>query len=191
VISCFVQIAAYTRLRCHIRTLILDVAYTFVVEDRHLIDTREELTYALHEAAELEHGLLIQYLFSAFSLKKRLDEGITGEQQELIRKWKGQLLKVAREEMVHLGTVCNLLSAIGAAPHFTRPNFPQEATKYYPFSFTLSRFSDETLYHFIRFELPKGEKPPQPPQIRDSLLKKIDSKMLVSLFVAGAIVRNN
>jgi hypothetical protein len=147
-----------------------------------LIDTREELTYALHEAAELEHGLLIQYLFAAFSLKKRLDEGITGEQQELIRKWEKQILTVAREEMVHLGTVCNLLSAIAAAPHFMRPNFPQEATKYYPFSFTLSRFSDESLYRFIRFELPKGEKPPPPPQIRDPLLKKIDSQMLTVLF---------
>ena len=147
-----------------------------------MIDTREELTYALHEAAELEHGLLIQYLFAAFSLKKNIDEGITGEQQELIRKWEKQILTVAREEMVHLGTVCNLLSAIGAAPHFARPNFPQEATKYYPFSFTLSRFSDESLYRFIRFELPKGKKPPPPPQIRDSLLKTIDSRMLTVLF---------
>ena len=104
-----------------------------------MIDTREELTYALYEDAELEHGLLIQYLFASLSLKKRLDEGITGEQQELIRKWEGQILTVAREEMVHLGTVCNLLSAIDAAPHFTRPNLPQEANKYYQFSFTLSR----------------------------------------------------
>jgi len=147
-----------------------------------LIDTREELTYALQEAAELEHGLLIQYLFAALSLKKHLDEGISGEQQEIIRKWEGQILTVAREEMVHLGLVCNMLSAIGAAPHFSRPNFPQEAEKYYPFSFTLSRFSDESLYRFIRFELPKGEKPPPPPKMRDSMLKSIDSKMLTVLF---------
>jgi hypothetical protein len=46
----------------------------------------------------------------------------------------------------------------------------------------LSRFSDETLYRFIRFELPKDEQPPRPPQIRDPLLKKIDSKMLAALF---------
>jgi hypothetical protein len=147
-----------------------------------MIDTREELTYALHEAAELEHGLLIQYLFAGLSLKKHLDEDISGEQQELIRKWEEQILTVAREEMVHLGLVCNMLSAIGAAPHFSRPNFPQEATKYYPFSFTLSRFSDESLYRFIRFELPKGEKPPPPPQMRDSMLKSIDSRMLAVLF---------
>ena len=147
-----------------------------------MIDTREELTFSLHEAAELEHGLLIQYLFAALSLKKRLDEGISGEQQEIIRRWEEQTLTVAREEMVHLGLVCNMLSAIGAAPHFSRPNFPQEATKYYPFSFTLNRFSDESLYRFIRFELPKGEKPPTPPQMRDLMLKGIDNKMLTVLF---------
>ena len=72
-------------------------------------------------------------------------------------------MSVAREEMAHLGTVCNLLSAVGGAPHFERPNFPQKATTYYPFDFILSRFSDESLYRFIRFELPKGEPLPLPP----------------------------
>ncbi|HEY7081411.1 MAG TPA: hypothetical protein VH500_17080 [Nitrososphaeraceae archaeon] len=37
---------------------------------------------------------------------------------------------------------------------------------------------DETLYRFIRFELPKDEQPPG----RDPPLKKIDSKMLAALF---------
>jgi hypothetical protein len=147
-----------------------------------LIDTREELIYALYEAAELEHGLMIQYLFAALTMKKRLDEAITGTQQELIRKWEGQILTVAREEMAHLGTVCNLLSAIGGSPHFERPNFPQKATKYYPFSFTLMRFSDEALYSFIRFELPKDEIPPSPPIIRDPLIRKLDKQALSRLF---------
>jgi hypothetical protein len=114
-------------------------------------------------------------------MKKRLDEGITGSQQELTRKWEGQILTVAREEMAHLGTVCNLLSAIGGPPHFYRPNFPQEAEKYYPFSFTLTRFSDESLYRFIRFELPKGERLPSPPHLRDPQLKRMNSKMLSRL----------
>ena len=81
-----------------------------------MINTREELTYALYESAEIEHGLMIQYLFAALTMKKRLDEGITGAQQDMIRKWEGQILTVAREEMAHLGTVCNLLSAIGGGP---------------------------------------------------------------------------
>jgi hypothetical protein len=129
-----------------------------------MINCREALLDALQEAAELEHGLMLQYLFAALCMKKDLKEGITGEQQELIRRWEGQVLAVSREEMAHLGTVCNLLSAIGGAPRFGRPNFPQPAKEYYPFSFNLIPYCDEALYHFIRFELPKGEKPPDPPR---------------------------
>lgn len=120
-----------------------------------MIDTRQEVIYALNEAAEIERGFMIQYIFAAMSMKKYINEKITREQQELIRKWESDILSVAREEMAHLGTVCNLLSAAGGAPHFERPNFPQKATQYYPFDFVLSHFSDESLYRFIRFELPK------------------------------------
>jgi len=106
---------------------------------------------------------MLQYMFAAMSMKKRLDEGISGEQQELLRDWESRILGVMREEMAHLGTVCNLLTSIGGAPRFDRPNFPQPAKTRYPFSFDLLPFSDEALYRFIRFELPKGETPPAPP----------------------------
>ena len=35
-----------------------------------MIDTREKLIDAPTEAAEIEHGLLLQYLFAAFSFKR-------------------------------------------------------------------------------------------------------------------------
>jgi Ferritin-like len=129
-----------------------------------MIDTREELTVALHEAAELEHGLMIQYLFPAFSMKKRLDEGLTAPQQRLTRSWAATILRVAVEEMGHLGTVCNLLAAIGEGPHFERPSFPQRSG-YYPFDFDLVPFSDEALYRMLVFELPQGEALPPPPRL--------------------------
>jgi Ferritin-like len=139
-----------------------------------VIDTREELVNALSEAAELEHGLLIQYLFAAFSLKRRVDEGITPVQQSLIVDWERTVLRVAHEEMYHLASVCNLLSAIGGASQFGRPNFPQptvtslvEEESYYPFDFQLERFNDSTLYRFVIFELPEGETPPEPPEQPD------------------------
>ena len=69
------------------------------------IDTREELINALTEAAELEHGLLCQYLFAAFSMKKHPSEDVTWSQLELVRSWETHILRVAREEMAHLGTV--------------------------------------------------------------------------------------
>jgi hypothetical protein len=133
-----------------------------------MIDTREELINALSEAAELEHGLLVQYLFAAFSIKRRLDEGITPVQQVLLVDWEETILKVAHEEMYHLASVCNLLSAIGGASQFDRPNFPQPMKSYYPFDFQLERFNDNTLYRFIVFELPEGEKPPTPPRASES-----------------------
>ncbi len=120
------------------------------------IDTREELIHALTEAAELEHTLLIQYLFAAFSAKKRLDEGLNPLQQAEVNSWQRTILEVARQEMGHLGLVCNLLSAIGGAPRFGRPNFPQSAQKYYSLEadFTLSKLSSQTLRRFVSFELP-------------------------------------
>ena len=45
-----------------------------------VIEHREALIYMLCEAAELEHGIMCQYLFAAFSLKQQLDEGLTDEQ---------------------------------------------------------------------------------------------------------------
>jgi hypothetical protein len=86
------------------------------------ISSRESLIDALHLAAELEHGLMLQYMFAAMSMKKRLDEALTGGQQEAVRDWEGRILGVMREEMAHLGTVCNLLTAIGGAPRFDRPS---------------------------------------------------------------------
>ena len=137
-----------------------------------MINTRQEIINALNEAAEIEHSFMIQYLFTAFTLKKRITENVSAEQIELIRSWESSLLRVAREEMTHLGTVCNLLSAVGGSPHFNRLNFPQMATPNYPFSIELSRLSDETLYRFIRFELPRGEPLPSPPLHKKQALSR-------------------
>jgi rubrerythrin len=127
-----------------------------------VIDTREELIVALREASEVEHGLMIQYLFAALTCKKDLAEGLSTAEQALVREWEGTILRVAVEEMGHLGTVTNMLSAIGAPPHFRRPNFPQQ-TGYYPFAFDLLPFGEEALYRFQIFELPRGFPPPEPP----------------------------
>ena len=93
----------------------------------------------LCQAAELEHGIMCQYLFAAFSLKQSTDEGLSDpswRRHTLART----ILHVATEEMLHLALVHNLLSAIGAAPHFARPNPPAPAHHYPPgVNLTLSR----------------------------------------------------
>ena len=56
-----------------------------------VIEHREALIYMLCEAAELEHGIMCQYLFAAFSMKDRADEGLTDEQAETVRRWRKQI----------------------------------------------------------------------------------------------------
>ena len=47
-----------------------------------VIEHREALYYMLCEAAELEHGIMCQYLYAAFSLKQSEDEGLSPEEAQ-------------------------------------------------------------------------------------------------------------
>jgi CDGSH-type Zn-finger protein/truncated hemoglobin YjbI len=122
-----------------------------------VIEHREALIYMLCEAAELEHGIMCQYLFAAFSLKQREDEGLTAGELIAVDRWRKNISHVATEEMLHLALVHNLLSAIGAAPHFGRPNLPAPA-HHYPagVNLTLVPFGEQALQHFIFLERPEG-----------------------------------
>src|SRR5436190_18403204 len=86
-----------------------------------VIEDREELIFILSEAAALEHMIMCQYLYAAFSLKRDVGEGITAEQLRAIKRWERVVYNVATQEMLHLALVSNLLSAIGASPFFSRP----------------------------------------------------------------------
>src|SRR5215212_3858002 len=94
------------------------------------ITSRAELIDALRLATELEHGLMAQYLFAAYSLKRYDYEGLKPEQTERVRRWASLIALVARQEMEHLGLALNLLSAIGGTPSFSRPNMPQRIDYY-------------------------------------------------------------
>jgi hypothetical protein len=118
--------------------------------------SREQLFHLLAEAAEIEHSLMCSYLYAAFSLR-RDGEGLTPTQHEAVKRWRSAVVGVAVEEMGHLVILANLATAIGARPHFSRPNF-SVSSGYFPCSVVveLSRFSAETLEHFIFLERPKG-----------------------------------
>ena len=122
-----------------------------------VIEHREALIYMLCQAAELEHGIMCQYLYAAFSLKQSQDEGLTAEEEAAVKRWRKQISHVATQEMLHLSLVQNLLSAIGAAPHLSRPNFPQPA-RHYPAGVHLALlpFGDQALRHFMFLERPEG-----------------------------------
>ena len=126
-------------------------------EEPFVIEHREALIYMLCEAAELEHGIMCQYLFAAFSLKQSADEGLAEAELAAVRRWRKTVLHVATQEMLHLALVHNLLSAIGAAPHLARPNLPAPAG-HYPAGVQLALipFGEQALRHFMFLERPEG-----------------------------------
>src|SRR5215467_415891 len=121
------------------------------------VDTREELVYLLGQACEIEHGLMCEYLYAQFSLKRGLDEGLTEAQLARVQAWEAALIGVIKQEMLHLAQATNILTAIGAAPHFERPNFPI-LSRWYPegVQIALVPFGEQALRHFIYLERPEG-----------------------------------
>jgi hypothetical protein len=118
---------------------------------------REELIFLLNQAAELEHSLTCSYLFTAFSLKSEPGDGLPGDTLEAVRRWKRTLKNVAIDEMLHLAMVNNLLVAVGASPHFDRPNFPHDCAYYLPeYQIELRAFDEATMFHFVAIEQPAG-----------------------------------
>jgi hypothetical protein len=71
----------------------------------HLVDH-------LRVAASVEHALMVQYLFAAYSLNP--DAEANRAERSIIARWQNLLLSVAKEEMGHLLTVQNVLCLLGA-----------------------------------------------------------------------------
>jgi hypothetical protein len=122
-----------------------------------VIEHREPLIFMLCAAAELEHALMCEYLFAAFTLKRSVDEGLTEEQLAAVGRWRKVILGVAKQEMLHLAINCNLVTSLGASPHLSRPNLPQPA-RHYPGGVRLALlpFSERSVRHFLFLERPEG-----------------------------------
>jgi hypothetical protein len=100
---------------------------------------------------------MCQYLYAAFSLKRTEAEGLSADETAKVQSWRNRISHVATQEMLHLSLVQNLLSAVGGAPHLSRPNFPQPASAY-PAGVHLGLlpFGEQTLRHFMFLERPEG-----------------------------------
>ena len=122
------------------------------------IENRAQLIYLLTEAAELEHGIMCSYMFAVFTMKQSASEGITEEKVAIIRRWRGVIMQVAIQEMVHMCLACNLLTAVGGAPHLRRPNLPSSPKAYGPgFSLELAPFNRDTMATFVFIERPEAQ----------------------------------
>ncbi len=102
----------------------------------------------LKEAAEIEHDLMVQYLYSAFSLKPEFAELVGYGAPE-----SNSVLGVAIQEMQHLRAVNALLSELGFSPVLSRHDFPEEVS-IYPFQFRLEPMGVESLAKYVYCEAP-------------------------------------
>jgi hypothetical protein len=119
------------------------------------VDSREQLVYLLTQASELEQGILCEYLFALYSLKRDPEDGLGAEQLAQVTRWGRTLSEIAVQEMLHLTLATNMLTAIGATPHFHRPNFPIRCQWYPPdVQVALVPFGEEALRHFLYLERP-------------------------------------
>jgi len=136
-----------------------------------IITTRSDLIQALCDAAQLEHGLCCAYLFAAFSIKRRPEEGVSPDRLADLRNWESVLLLIARQEMEHLGIVSNLLTAIGGMPYLQNPTFPIAVDRYGELpGLPLQRFSEGTIRRFLAFETPELT------HLREIILSRIAGK---------------
>ncbi|AOY82113.2 ferritin-like domain-containing protein [Moorena producens JHB] len=111
---------------------------------------RDEAALLLTVAAEVEHALMVQYLYAAYSVR---DDQTNHETKGRVRSLYQRLAQLAREEMGHLMTVQNLLHLIGAPLNFEREDSPFES-KLYPFRFKLEPLSKQSLAKYITAERP-------------------------------------
>ncbi len=122
-----------------------------------VVQDREELTYLLCEAAEFEHAVMCTYLYAMWSLKREESEGVTKDELVAIERWRLLLRQIAREEMLHLALVNNMLTALGSAPHLWKPEFPVRPGRFpADVVMKLMPFSAAALDHFLYIERPEG-----------------------------------
>jgi hypothetical protein len=116
----------------------------------HFESPQLELVRLLREACTVEHALMLQYLYAAFSIKPAYSALVGGGAPGA-----HDLIGVAIQEMQHLGAVNRLLVSLGAAPNLLSLEFPFEPD-IYPFEFNLEPLSRNSLAKYVYTEAPVG-----------------------------------
>ena len=98
-----------------------------------------ELVRLLHEASEIEHALMLQYLYASFSVNP------------IYAQISSRLRRISIDEMEHLGKVSRFLSALGGSPHLLSQDFPY-FQDIYPFPLDLEPLSRNTVAKYTYVE---------------------------------------
>lgn len=113
---------------------------------------KDYVSFLLCIDAEIEHGLMLQYLYAAYSLG---GPQVPQQYHAIVRSWQEIILGISKEEMGHFVSVQNVLKLIGAPLHFERQDYPWD-TPFYPFPFKLEKFSLDSLAKYIYAEAPES-----------------------------------
>lgn len=130
---------------------------------------KDHLVMLLHIAAEIEHSLMVQYLYAAYSLGGK---HVPAKRREMVRRWQENILAVAKEEMGHLLTVQNILTLIGAPINLHREDLPWDIP-FYPFPFRLEPLTLDSIACYAFAEMPSDDELDEAISRRD-----LDEKLL-------------
>ena len=147
-------------------------------------DDRSELARMLQIGAAIEHSLMVQYLYTAYSADVVVADRQFSADGAL---WQQQLFTIAREEMGHLMTIQNALRLIGAAPNWSREDIPSVGP-YYPFPMEFEPFTFIAIEKYVYAEMdpsidqvpPPGRKISPQRQNWEALRKKIDADVMAA-----------
>ncbi len=104
----------------------------------------------LHIGAELEHALMVEYLYAGYSLG---GPQVPEEHRPEVQRWQETILGVAKEEMGHLITVQNLLRCMGGPLNLDREDYPWDS-ELYPYPFELEPLTRKSLAKYVVAESP-------------------------------------
>ena len=116
----------------------------------------EKARVLLESAGEVEHMLMVQYLYAAMTLKGPAAADLSDAQRTAVGSWRVTLTEIAVEEMGHLMGVQNLILFVGGQPSFEREEFPPR-TDLYPFALHLEPLSFASLARYVLAESPLGD----------------------------------
>jgi rubrerythrin len=140
--------------------------------------TKDQAVRLLRIAAEIEHALMVQYLYAAFTLGPNADT-----------KFRRNFVTIAKQEMGHLVTVQNLLLLLGASPHLDRDDLLPTSGKE-PGPFELEAVTPESLAKYTIVESPLDEAirtDPQQLATYKRAKEKVRPKVLPHLNRVGAL----
>jgi hypothetical protein len=128
---------------------------------------RDYVVYLLHVDAAIEHALMVQYLYAAYSLG---GPQVPAEFHATVSGWQEVILGIAKEEMAHLISVQNVLRLIGGPLSLAREDFPWDCP-FFPFPFALEPLTLDSLAKYVYAESPVDWKGPLADEIKNKVLQ--------------------